>query len=789
MFKNYLRTAVRILWRNRLHTGINVLGLSMGIGVCLTIFVFIYTFISQDEFHANAADIYMIGHVKPVNNGEERWGFTPAALGPALKEQLPEVKRSVRIDNFDASVRYGDNVFKELIWFADPGFFDMFTFPLVDGDPHALVDPSAIFLSEEKADKYFGKENALGKTLTVRIDPTHKYDLVVRGIIRKAPRNASFSFDLLCGFGLVEAITPKANGWDYSVAATFIQLSPGSNAKAVESKIQNNIATYNAVNPDRLYKSFYIDNVVDLAKNSNRTRGDISRGANPNGLIALAIIAGLLMLMACFNFMNNMIAGSARRFKEIGVRKVLGGQRRQLLLQFLGESLIVSFVALLIGLGLAEAAFAPFMNTLIDGHWISFDIFSDYPLLIFMGLLVAAIGVISGLYPSLYMSTFQPVKIFRDLQQVTGNKFMTRVLVVLQFAICLFAIVAAIVFKINNDYFTSMDLGFKGEQVAVVNFNSAEEYERFEAAMLRTPGVDRIAGSLHQAGRSQSVGMTMETEGNTFQTNMMRVGTDYIETLGIGIEEGRSFDPALKTDEEQSVMINQTLASQLGWQQSAGKVLRIEGKEYSVIGVVSDFYTRTFMRPVEPMVIKAIPKASYRLMSVKMQPDKADEVVAAMKAEWKKLTPDVPFELGFQDKVFEEDFVENENIKNMFIYVAVMTMIIAAMGLFALVSMNIARRTKEIGIRKVLGASAPHIMNLVNREFYVLIIIAAALIFPIAYIALNGLLNSIFNSHAPITMVPFMGAVVAMLLLAVLTVGSRVYKIATENPVNALRYE
>ncbi|MBX7152040.1 ABC transporter permease [bacterium] len=789
MLKNYLRTAVRILWRNRLHTGINILGLSMGIGVCLTIFVFIYTFLDQDTFHANAADIYMIGHIKSVNNGEERWGFTPAALGPSVKAQVPEVRRSVRIDNFDASVRYGDNVFKELVWLADPGFFDMFTFPLVEGDANALEDPSAIFLNEETANKYFGKEQALGKTMTVRFDQTHKYDLVVRGIIRKAPRNASFSFALLAGYKLVEALTPKANGWDYGVAATFLQLAPGSNARSVESKIQSNIATYNAVNPDRLYKAFYIDNVLDLAKNSNRTRGDISRGANPTGLIALSIIAALLMLMACFNFMNNMIAGSARRFKEIGVRKVLGGQKRQLLLQFLGESLIVSFLALVIGLGLAEAAFAPFMNTLIDGHWIAFDIFSDYPLLMFMGLLIAAIGIISGLYPSLYMSTFQPVKIFRDLQRVTSNKFMTRILVVLQFAICLFAIVAAIVFKINNDYFTSLDLGFKGDQVAVLNFNSNEEYERFEAAILRTPGVEQISGSIHQAGRSQSVGMTAEAEGKTFQSNLMRVGAGYIETLGIRIVEGRSFDPALKTDEEQSVMINQTLASQLGWQQPVGKIIRIEGKECTVIGVAGDFYTRTFMRPVEPTLMKVIPKSAYRLMSIKMQSNNAAEVVDAMKTEWKKLMPDTPFELSFQDQVFEEDFVENENIKNMFIYVAVMTMIIAAMGLFALVSMNIARRTKEIGIRKVLGASAPHIMNLVNREFYVLIIVAAALIFPVAYIALNGLMNSVFSSHAPITVVPFISAIVAMLLLAVLTVGSRVYRIATENPVEALRYE
>ncbi len=495
------------------------------------------------------------------------------------------------------------------------------------------------------------------------------------------------------------------------------------------------------------------------------------------------------MLMACFNFMNNMIGASARRFKEVGVRKVVGGSRGQLMRQFLGEFLLVSLFSLAGGFVLAEAFFNPFMGSIAEGFSFVIEWRTDWPLLIFLTLLVTGTGILSGLYPSLLLSGFQPVRIFRDLATVGGNRWLTRSLVVMQFAICLFAIVAAIVFKQNNEYLSRLDLGFRGDQVAVLGFQTAAEWEAYRNAIAHQPGVEKIVGSIHQIGHNRSVGINMESEGSTFQANVVRIGAGYLEMMDMRVHQGRAFDEKLKSDVEESVMINRLLADQLGWTDPVGKRVRMEGREYTVIGVAENFYTNTFMRPMEPVLLKMVPESDYRVMSIKFDAARTADVTNTLKSTWASLMPYEPFHLRFQDQVFEEDVKENENIKDMFLYLAAMTMIIAATGLFALVSVNIARRTKEIGIRKVLGASAVQIMQLVNREFYVLIAVSAVLIFPVAYILLDGLLNSVFATHVRLSVWPFAGAVAAMVLLSVVTIGSRVIKVAVENPVHSLRYE
>jgi len=789
MFRSYLRVALRTMWKNRMHTLFNVLGLSMGVGICITVFLMVYSYLHMDDFHKDADRIYMVGHTKELKTGVEKWGLSPGALGPAIKSDFPEVEQVVRVDNFGATVRYGDKIFDEMIYFAEPEFLNMFSFPLEKGSVAQFDNPSSILIGHETAIKYFGDESPIGKVLTLRFDESHRYELTVAGVFQKYPRTASFGFSFLTTYGAVRQLTEKTEAWDYTVAATFVKLRQASHAANFEKKLERYVKTLNDIQPDRPIKSFFLESLLTLSNNSQQIRGDLSGGMNPHGARALAVIAGLVMLMACFNFMNNMIGASSRRFKEVGIRKVVGGRRAQLLQQFLGESLIISCVSLAFGYVLAEAVFNPFMATIAEEFSFEMNLATDWPLVTFLVILVTSAGILSGLYPSLLLSAFQPVKIFRDLARVGSNRWLTRLLVVLQFSICLFAIVAAIVFKQNNDFLSNIDLGFRGSQVAVLHFETASEWQTFRNAVANHPGILKIAGSVHQVGRNQSVGVNFETEGNPFQANVLRIGPGYFEMMDMKIREGRPFDENLKSDVEGSVMINKLLADQLGWSNPVGKRLRFEGKEYSVIGVTDNFYTRGFMRPIDPMVLTNVSEDRYRVMSIKIRADQVDNVMAELRSQWAVVRPYQPFVARFQDEVFEEDFRENENIKDMFFYIASMTMIIAATGLFALVSVNIARRTKEIGIRKVLGASAVQIMQLVNREFYALIVVASVLIFPIAYLALNGLLGSVFPTHTEISIWPFIGAALAMLLLAVLTIGSRVVKVAVANPVDSLRYE
>lgn len=789
MFQNYLRVAFRNLWKNRMHTLFNVLGLSMGVGVCITIFLMVYARMNMDRFHPDAERIYMIGHVKELKSGLEKWGLTPAGLAPAIKKDFADVERAVRVDNFNASVRYGDKLFSELIHFVEPEFLDMFSFPLQSGSTEAFSDPSSILIGHETAIKYFGDASPIGQTLTVRFDETHRMEFTVVGVFEKFPRTASFGFEFLTNYDVVRQLTDRPDGWDYTVAATFVKLRPDHSPSDFEKKLHSYTKTFNDIRPEQPIHSFFVEPLTTLSMNSTQIRGDISGGINPHGLRALAVIAMLVMLMACFNFMNNMIGASSRRFKEVGVRKVVGGSRGQLMRQFLGESLLVSLFSLAGGFVLAEAFFNPFMGSILEGFSFVLEWQTDWPLLVFLTLLVTGTGILSGLYPSVMLSGFQPVRIFRDLATVGGNRWLTRSLVVLQFAICLFALVAAIVFKQNNDYLSQLDLGFRGNQVAVLGFQTAAEWEAYRNAIAHQPGVLKIVGSTHQVGFNRSPGINVESEGASFQTYVLRIGAGYFEMMDMRVHEGRAFDEHLKSDVDESVMINRLLAEQLGWTHPVGKRVRLEGREYTVVGVAENFYTNTFMRPIEPVLIKMVPESGYRVMSIQFDAARLEEVTHALKSTWASLMPYEPFHLRFQDQVFEEDVTENENIKNMFLYLAVMTMIIAATGLFALVSINIVRRTKEIGVRKVLGASAVQIMQLINREFYTLIVVSAALIFPIAYILLNGLLNSVFATHVGLNAWPFIGAVAAMVLLSVVTIGSRVIKVAVENPVHSLRYE
>jgi ABC-type antimicrobial peptide transport system permease subunit len=789
MFQNYLRVAFRNLWKNRMHTLFNVLGLSMGVGVCITVFFMVYPGLNMDRFHPDADQIYMIGHVKELKSGLEKWGLTPGGLAPAVKKDFAEVERAVRVDMFDANVRYGEKLFSERIYFVEPEFLDMFSFPLQSGSTAAFGDPSSILISHETALKYFGDESPIGKSITVRFDESRRKEFTVVGVFEKFPRTASFTFEFLTNYDMVRYMTDRPDGWDYTIIATFVKLRRHHSAPDFENRLQRYVRTYNDIRAEQPIHSFFLEPLTTLSTHSNQIRGDLSSGINPHGMRALAIIALLVMLMACFNFMNNMIGASARRFKEVGVRKVVGGSRSQLMRQFLGESLLVSLFSLVGGFVLAEAFFNPFMGSIVEEFSFMFEWSTDWPLVVFLTVLVTTTGILSGLYPSLMLSGFQPVRIFRDLARVGSNRWLTRSLVVMQFAICLFAIVAAIVFKQNNDFLSELDLGFRGDQVAVLGFQTAAEWETFRNAVIHQPGVKKIVGSTHQVGLSRSVGLNVESEGASFQSNVLRIGPGYFEMMDMKVYQGRAFDEKLKSDVDESVMINRLLAEQLGWTHPVGKRVRLEGREYTVVGVAENFYTNTFMRPIEPVLLKMVPESGYRVMSIQFDAARLEEVTNVLKSTWALLMPYEPFHLRFQDQVFEEDVTENENIIDMFLYLAAMTMIIAATGLFALVSLNITRRTKEIGVRKVLGASAVQIMQLINREFYTLIVVSAALIFPIAYFLLNGLLNSVFATHVGLSVWPFVGAVAAMMLLSVITIGSRVIKVAVENPVRSLRYE
>jgi ABC-type antimicrobial peptide transport system permease subunit len=789
MIRNFFRVALRNLYQQKLFAGFNLLGISMGLACCIVVYLLIQHQLHQDAFHRNAASIFIVNHVRTPNGQPELWGPSPAPVGTALQTDLAEIERMVRFHGAGAVVKYGNNAFNEYIRMADPDFFEMFSFPLQAGHSSALKDPSAIILSDGMARKYFGEQPAVGKQLTVLFNDQTRRSFTVRGVAAPFPNTTSFAFDLLVNYGVGEDLGWRNEDWNRQIDATFIQLSSPDAAGKVTKSLSKYVERHNAINRQSPITAFYLDNLLGIAQHAHNTRHSLAGGTSPTGLIVLGALAVLILFMACFNFMNYTIATSTSRFKEIGVRKVLGSNRQQLILQFIGENLLTGFMALVVALLLADALFLPTFTRLIDVYQLRFNLLEDWRLVLFLLALLAGTALLSGLYPSLYISGFNPVTVLKGNQRIKGTNGLVRTLLVVQLGLSMFTVAASILTTQNARFIRNMNVGYDQSQLLVLRANSEGSFRQLRNAAARLPQVTGVAGSQDQIGRMGAQASLLEFESNKLTAEVMRVSTDYIRTLGFTLVEGRNFLPDSPTDAASAIIVNQALVRAMGWERALGKQVRLQDKSYQIVGVVKDFNYRAFFHAISPCVLKLNAPSDNRILTLKVNTEDTAQLQAYLKGAWQKAMPDVPFEISRQKDVYSDSFDESRRVTDVFTYVAVLTLIISAMGLFAIVSLRIARKTKEIGIRKVLGASSLSIAGLINREFLVLITLAGAIFLPLAFFVLKNLLDSEYAYHIPVTGGAFIGTLAVMLLLALIMIGTQVYKIATANPVKALRTE
>ncbi|UFH54385.1 ABC transporter permease [Spirosoma sp. KNUC1025] len=789
MFRNFLLMATRNLAKQRLFAGFNILGIAMGIACCIVVYLLIQFHYNQDTFHSKASVIYMVNHVRTTDGSPEQWATSPDPIGPALKADLPDVKRFVRFQGERAVVKSGSNVFNEYIRLADPDFFRMFSFSLQAGSPDALTDPSAIILSEPMARKYFGNAQAIGQQLTILFGDKTKRNFTVRAVAAPFPNTASFSFDMLVNFAVGKELGWKDNDWARQVQATFIELTSPSSADKVTKALNRYVKAHNAINQQLVISSFYLDNLLTTAQHSHNTRHALASGTSPTGLLVLGVLAGLVLLMACFNFMNYTIATSTSRFKEIGVRKVLGSTRKQLIQQFIGENLLSGFLALVLAIVLAETLFLPAFSQLIDFYQLRFNLIDNWKLVLFLLVLMIGIGLISGLYPSLYISSFSPINVLKGKQRIAGNNGFVRTLLVVQFGLSMFTVAAAIVTTQNAQFIRHMDVGYNQNQLVVLRTDSEKSFNYLRDVASRLPDVVQVAGSQDQIGRAGDQTITLETSSVKSTADVFRVGSDYVSALGLRLTQGRNFLPDSPVDADQSVLVNESLVKTMGWQSAVGKRIRLDNKSYQVAGVVHDFNYQFFFVKIAPCILKLNRSSENRVLTLKVNTADLATLSNRLKTEWYKVMPDVPFELSQQEDVYSASYDESRRVKDVFTYVAILTLIISIMGLFALVSLSIAKKTKEIGIRKVLGASAFSVANLLNREFLILISVAGIIFLPLAFVAMKALFDNVYVYHIPVTAGSFVGALLLILLLALITIGSQVYKVAISNPVKALQTE
>jgi putative ABC transport system permease protein len=800
MLRSYVKVAHRSVLRQKGYAAINVVGLAVGLAFCTLILLYVRDELTFDRFHAQSDRIYRVykAYYTPDGGIERKDAWLPAPQGPAMKSDLPEVDEYVRVRSRSYFVRRHTEAVEEQILFADASLFDVFTFPLLKGDPGtALADPSSIVLTESMALKYFGDQNPMGGRLAVRLTDRFE-DFVVTGVAADVPGNSSIQFGLLAPF--VRISSPR-DDWYSNNYFTYVRLKGQSSPVDLEAKLVDFRLKYfpNQVQElrdrgnwtgDGLPVRYHLQPLTDI--HLDPTIASEPPPGDPTYSYVLASLAIVVLVVGCINFTTLALGRSAIRAREIGVRKVVGARRTQIMLQFWGEALILSILALVVGLGLAGLSL-PVFNELADKS-LRLD-FSVGTLSALLGLAIAT-ALLAGCYPALLLSSLRPVETLKNRLRLGGSRGLTRSLVVVQFALSIFLVVSALTMLNQLRYMQTRDLGFDKEQVVVIpvqGLDGQRMLRLMESEVGSHSGIVGLTGINNAFARGQwARGFKHEDEEKL--AYIYRVEIDFMDVLGMELLAGRNFDPLRATDSSHAVIINEALARDFGWADPVGKVVSglnaYEGRpdlDPTVIGIVKDFNFRSLHRPVEPMMMSLSMDRIYNLLA-RVRPNEVPASLAALRAAWENLTPDVPFTYSFLDDDLDRQYRSEERWSRIIGFGSLFAILVACLGLFGLGALAVTGRTKEIGIRKVLGASVSSVMVLISKEFAWLVLVAIALAAPAAYFAMSRWLGD-FAYRIDIGPGVFLLTGMLVLITALATVSYQSLKAGIADPVKSLRHE
>lgn len=788
MFNNYLKIAVRNILRHKAYSFINIVGLALGITCCLLVYLYIRHETSFDSFHEKADRIHLaVCHLyRPELDIDLLSGvFVPA--GPIFHDEIPEVEDYVRIWNYVDVVSYGSSSIKERITFADPSIFNIFTIPLTDGDPGAFASPDAVVLTRSTAAKYFSDQNAIGKTLSIRLG-TDFHSFIVRGVAENIPPNSSVTFGILLPFDRIRAIRGEEffTDWRYESATTYLLLREGADVGNVSAKISKSM--------ERFVRADYFQHGVRSLREAHfdpATKILVNDHGNTANVYVLSIIGIMVLLVACFNFMNLSIARLAGRAEEIGVRRSIGADRRTLIIQFLVEAVTLSSIALILSMVLTEL-FLPIFNSLA-GKRLDFNPFSD-PLLpaALIGITIFT-GILAGAYPAILSSGFQPVSIMRKQLNLRRTHPVSRVLVTAQFVLCVFLVLSTMVMSRQINFMKSKDLGFDDSTLIAVEANDPngeQLYDRYRRAIIAHPSV--LATSATDAsftGRYRTSGNLPKVDQNVF-VHLFRVDYDFMDAVGVQLAAGRNFSPDQAADAVDKIIVNETLARYMGWGDRVGEQITIGGltQPMTVIGIVKDFHTESMRNEIVPVALHMNRSNPIRYFYIRVDRDNMAATLAALRERWSEVAPNLPFEYGFIGNQFDRLYYREECWADIVRYSAAFAIFIACLGLLGLTMLLVRQRTKEIGIRKVLGATVLNILGLINRQFMLMVGIACVIAWPVGYWVMNRWLEG-FAYRVGLSAGPFIASAGAALVIAFVTISIQAIRAALADPVKALRHE
>jgi putative ABC transport system permease protein len=796
MFRNYLKISIRNITKNKIHSAINILGLTVGLACCLFILVWIQDELSYDRFNKNLDNLYRVILEYPKESQSAFTSYAAPAAAEWLKNNIPEIAESARFrivaNRPQILVKYGEKqYYEEKFGFGDAELFDLFTFPFLVGNPKtALSNPNSIVLSEDMARKYFGQEDPIGKVLNVE----NQYDFIVTGIMSNIPHNSHLLFDSLVPFENIESFMPEYGKFlhrhNLHFFRTYILVHEGTSIPELKEKVSK----YLSIKFD-VKESMWRHHLQPVKEIHLRTRGmkDLMKRGDIRYIYIFSFTGILVLLIACINFMNLSTARSCKRAKEVGMRKVVGAHRLNLIGQFFGEAVFSSLLALVMALIIVFASLPAFNS--LTGKQIALDI-SNHKLTFIAFLLIALVtGLLSGSYPAVYLSSIKPVKVLKGAVGLEkGKGFLRKTMVVTQFVIAIGLIVCTLIIYNQYNYMRNINLGFDKEHIVYIklNGNLKEKYQAVKNDLLQDAHIVNVAASSRILTNAIDWGGDFYWEGKEEKEERLSfsystVGYDFIETFKMEMVQGRSFSQDIPRKPNEEIIINEAAARFMNVESPVGLATNANNVKGTIIGVVKNYNFQSLHNEIRPLVLTFDPE-NFQFMHIRIHPDNIHDTIRHIEKICRTFEPGVPFEYHFLDEAFEILYKSEEQMSRLFNCLAVFAIFIACLGLFGLSLFIAESRFREIGIRKVLGASVPSLIELVSREFVVLVILANIIAWPVAYYVMNRWLQN-FAYRTSLSAGTFLLSGFLAFIVSLITVSFQSIKAATANPVDSLRYE
>ncbi|MEQ8712378.1 MAG: FtsX-like permease family protein [Cyclobacteriaceae bacterium] len=788
MIGNYIKTSSRALLKNPVTSAISIFGLALAIGCAITTYVWMDFQLHLDSFHPHLNNTYQV--VSKVVEKDELvlHGPSPLPLSQSLLADQPEVRFAVRMQYEQANVRFDRNVFQERVLFADPSFMYAFEFPIRYGNRSALETRGNIMISEDVATKYFGEYNPMGKEMKLQFAQGAKQTFVVAGVFEERPSNASFGPSILLPLEhYFDIEDQRENDWSAFNSATFVVLDESS-LTALDERLASYAEIQNAANGDLKVDGFELIRLPELSHRAWEIHQSVAHGNSLDGVYGMPFIGTLLLIMACFNYVNVAVSTATRRLKEIAIRKVMGSARQGIIILFLIENLLVSLFSILLGVALCYYFFQPGFSAMA-GIEIPFAFSSPLVALYFFLAIFLLTGIFSGAYPALYISKFQPNAIIKGSLKFGNSNLFSKVLLTLQLFIAFTSIIGSLIFTDNAMFIKELDWGYEPNNVLAIKVNDQKQYDLLRETALTNNSVIAAVGASGHVGVDNRFTVVSQLE-DQIKTLAYDVSPGYLETLEIPLLEGRYFEENKSLQESRSMIVNRAFSDRMGWDSPIGKTLTFDGVDRTVVGLTDNFHHTFFgYDEIRPMIFIANETPQYDYLVLKTEQGNTVMVDGAMQEAFHQIAPDDPYSKYYQDEIFNRAYHNVDTNIALMITIAIISIILSCLGLYGLLSFSIQKRFKEFGIRKALGAEWQHIVKTIAKQYAPIILVSFVIGVPIATYFINGTGHSMFSITKPLNPLTVLLALAIIISSLGITVFSQIYKATRVNPSDVLKSE